>query len=114
MVTKSPKTSIVPVAQLHRFSGLQPRYGHARSDRVDGQSGLFRDEIYQAGLAFNSYWFGQTYMDLAYYFKTKENLDWKNVDPKVWPSLVPPKVIRLSKRNRRVLPKPKSGGGCGA
>ncbi len=40
-------------------------------------------EIYKAALAFNSYWFGQTYMDLAYYFKTKQNLDWDKVDPKV-------------------------------
>ncbi len=39
-------------------------------------------EIYRAVLAFNSYWFSQTYSDLAYYFKVKENTDWKNVDAK--------------------------------
>ena len=33
--------------------------------------GYSETEIYQAGLAFNSYWFGQTYMDLAYYFKPR-------------------------------------------
>ena len=39
-------------------------------------------DIYQAALAFNSYWFSQTYIDLAYYFQTKENTAWADVDPK--------------------------------
>ncbi len=40
------------------------------------------EEIYKAALAFNSYWFPQTYIDLAYYFKTKEKLEWKDIDAK--------------------------------
>lgn len=44
--------------------------------------GFSDEEIYKASLAFNSYWFPQTYIDLAYYFKTKENTDWKNIDAK--------------------------------
>jgi len=44
--------------------------------------GFSEDEIYKASLAFNSYWFPQTYVDLAYYFQTKESMLWKNVDAK--------------------------------
>ncbi|HCR81489.1 MAG: hypothetical protein UY13_C0002G0181 [Candidatus Pacebacteria bacterium GW2011_GWB1_47_8] len=40
------------------------------------------EDIYRAALAFNSYWFSQTYIDLAYYFQTKENTAWADVDPK--------------------------------
>ncbi len=80
--------------------------------------GYSETEIYQAGLAFNSYWFGQTYMDLAYYFKTKENLDWKNVDPKralsaEFSSAQGYQAIK--KQIEGVAPqKPSTGGGCGA
>jgi hypothetical protein len=42
--------------------------------------GFSDEEIYKASLAFNSYWFPQTYIDLAYYFQTKENTLWKDVD----------------------------------
>lgn len=44
--------------------------------------GSSEKEVYQAVLAFNSYWFSQTYTDLAYYFQTKENTAWADVDPK--------------------------------
>jgi hypothetical protein len=40
------------------------------------------DDIYKAALAFNSYWFPQTYVDLAYYFQIKENTAWSEVDAK--------------------------------
>lgn len=39
-------------------------------------------DIYKASLAFNSYWFPQTYADLAYYFEVKQDTKWENVDPK--------------------------------
>lgn len=44
--------------------------------------GSSEQAIYQAVLAFNSYWFSQTYVDLAYYFQTKENIPWSKVDAK--------------------------------
>ncbi len=44
--------------------------------------GADEDQMYKAALAFNSYWFTNTYADLAYYFKTKENKDWSQVDAK--------------------------------
>ncbi len=40
------------------------------------------EEIYRASLAFNAYWFPQTYVDLAYYFQTRENTGWDRVDAK--------------------------------
>lgn len=43
---------------------------------------LSDEEIYEASLAFNSYWFPQTYIDLAYYFKTKEGVAWSDIDAK--------------------------------
>lgn len=44
--------------------------------------GFSENEIYKAALAFNSFWFPDTYVDLAYYFQTKENTVWDKVDPK--------------------------------
>lgn len=44
--------------------------------------GFSDEEIYKASLAFNSYWFQQTYIDLAYYFQSRENLSWDKVEPK--------------------------------
>lgn len=44
--------------------------------------GFSQEEIYQASLAFNSYWFTTTYVDLAYYFQTQEGIMWGDVDPK--------------------------------
>jgi hypothetical protein len=49
---------------------------------IMASQGKTESEMYEAALAFNSYWFAQTYIDLAYYFQTKEGLAWENVDPK--------------------------------
>jgi len=45
--------------------------------------GFSESEIYRAALAFNSYWFEQTYIDLAYYFQKEKNTVWENIDPKL-------------------------------
>lgn len=44
--------------------------------------GAGEEEMYQASLAFNSYWFPTTYVDLAYYFQTQKDESWDKVDPK--------------------------------
>jgi len=44
--------------------------------------GFSEQEMYEASLAFNSYWFPSTYTDLAYYFETTENTSWNKVAPK--------------------------------
>lgn len=40
--------------------------------------GFSKDEIYKTTLAFNSYWFPQTYLDIAYHFK-KNGREFKDV-----------------------------------
>ena len=45
--------------------------------------GFSEQQIYRAALAFNSYWFSSTYVDLAYYFQTEKGLTWDEVDPKL-------------------------------
>ncbi len=42
--------------------------------------GFEEEEIYEAALAFNSYWFTQTYVDLAYYFEKEKGISWADVD----------------------------------
>ncbi|MFZ2202026.1 MAG: hypothetical protein WAV56_01375 [Microgenomates group bacterium] len=79
--------------------------------------GQSESEIYQAALAFNSVWFGQTYMDLAYYFKTKQGLDWDKVDPKtvLGQQYSSAQGYQNIKKEIEGAPQqPKSGGGCGA
>ena len=44
--------------------------------------GYSEEEIYDASLAFNSYWFSTTYIDLAYYFQTEKGISWSEVDAK--------------------------------
>ncbi len=42
--------------------------------------GFSKDEIYKAALAFNTYWFPQTYLNTAYYLK-QEGKDFEKVSP---------------------------------
>ncbi len=81
--------------------------------------GLTEDELYKEALAFNSFWFPNTYIQTALYFKAVEGVDWENVDPKVvmgedfstisgWSKNVAKEVTRLG-----LMPKPQGGVGCG-
>lgn len=45
--------------------------------------GLTTDELYREALAFNSFWFPDTYVKTALYFKAAKNIDWDGVDPKM-------------------------------
>ncbi|MBI4991410.1 hypothetical protein HZB96_04940, partial [Candidatus Gottesmanbacteria bacterium] len=45
--------------------------------------GMPKEEIYKKALVLNSYWFPQTYAELAMYFKAKKGVSWDKVDPKV-------------------------------
>lgn len=79
--------------------------------------GFSEDEIYRASLAFNSYWFPQTYIDLAYYFQTKENVSWQNIDPKrvLSAQFSSAQGYQAVKQQIENIPgAPKSGGSCGA
>lgn len=79
--------------------------------------GFSEAEIYKASLAFNSYWFSQTYIDLAYYFQTKENTTWDKVDPKrvLGAQYSSATGYRSIKENLEPIPgQPLQGAGCGA
>lgn len=81
--------------------------------------GATADEIFEAFKYFNSFWFPQTYLDIATYFKAKEGKDWKKVSgrvvagkdystPQGWQ-----KVRQWLSDNNLIEKAPSSGGGCG-
>ena len=79
--------------------------------------GYSEAEVYQAALAFNSYWFSQTYIDLAYYFQTKENTSWDQVDAKKVFSAEYSSAqgYQVIKKEIGTIPGTESAGGsCGA
>lgn len=79
--------------------------------------GFTEGEIYKAALVFNSYWFPQTYVDLAYYFQTKENTPWQNVDSKraLSAQFSSAQGYQAVKQQIENIPgAPSRGGSCGA
>lgn len=80
-------------------------------------SGLSEDQIYKDLLAFNSFWFPQTYVEMAVYFNQEEGKTWDQVDPKLalskdYSSAQGAQIIRAAVQN---VPGLKSqGGSCGA
>lgn len=80
--------------------------------------GMPENEIYKRALALNSYWFPQTYTELAIFFKSKKNISWKKIDPKevLGESYSSGKgygEISQQLQAEGLLPQVKSGGGCG-
>lgn len=80
--------------------------------------GMSKDEIYKKALVLNSYWFPQTYVELATYFKAKKNIAWNKVDPKVvlganYSSGQGYSVINKELQAEGILPKVQGGGVCG-
>lgn len=83
--------------------------------------GLSDDEIYRTLLAFNSYWFGPSYLETALYFNVVEGRDWSDLDPRV---LLSRRYSTASGWNKNVhlhaskipglLPKAEDDEGCGA
>ncbi len=82
-------------------------------------NGATEQEMYEAGKYFNAFWFPGTYYDLAQYFKTKEGLNFSEIDSKLilsadYSSATGSQNIKkwLSEQGLVEEP-PKSGGGCG-
>src|SRR3990167_8219102 len=44
-------------------------------------AGMPEAEIYKKALVINSYWFPQTYTELAVFFKAKKNINWRDINP---------------------------------
>ena len=52
-------------------------------EKILQNQGLSEKELYEEAMKFNSFWFPEQYTKIAIAFKTFENKDWKDVDPKV-------------------------------
>lgn len=50
--------------------------------QLGAAQGLDEDALYREALAFNSYWFPDTYVATALYLKAIHKVDWRHVDPK--------------------------------
>ena len=84
---------------------------------LDVSKGLSEDQIYQDLLAFNSFWFPQTYVEMAVFFQNEKSTSWENIDAKLalgqeFSSAQGAQKIRAAVQN---VPGLKSqGGSCGA
>ena len=75
-----------------------------------------KDEIYKTVLAFNTYWFPQTYLETAYYFE-KNGKNYENVSPKELLSEKFSSAMRdeaVSKAAQGINWPSEGGGSCGA
>lgn len=78
--------------------------------------GITEKQIYKDLLAFNSYWFPQTYVEIAAYFN-KQGVNWKNVDAKQILSMKYSSSQGANQIKQEVQNVPgfqSGGGGCGA
>lgn len=81
-------------------------------------AGMNKEEIYKKAFYLNSFWFPQTYLDLANYFQVKEKKEWKNLDPKIilgqkYSSGQGYGAVRKEMQEMGILEKTQSGASCG-
>lgn len=89
--------------------------------QLGASQGLGEADLYREALAFNSFWFPDTYIKTALYFKVFKQVDWQDVDPKVVMGF---DYSALSSWRRNVeeplasrsglIPPPEGGANCGA
>ncbi len=80
------------------------------------KNGANEQQMYDVALKVNSFWFPQTYIDLATYFK-EQGQDWDQVDAKTALSAEYSSAQGYQQTRQKIqsLPKPQQGGGgCGA
>ena len=80
--------------------------------------GLSKDKIYKNALVLNSYWFPQTYVEMATFFKSKDGTEWEKIDPKIalsaqYSSGQGYASINKELQTQGLIPKVEGGGGCG-
>ncbi len=89
--------------------------------QLGASQGLAEQDLYAEALAFNSFWFPQTYMQTAIYFKLFEGKEWADLDPKFlmgarysalgpWQAAVGSKLAEIP----GLLPALRDGVSCGA
>lgn len=79
--------------------------------------GLSEEQIYKDLLAFNSFWFPTTYVEMAVYFQKEEDISWDKVDAKLALSSEYSSVQGAQKIKQAVQNVPgleSQGGSCGA
>ena len=80
------------------------------------KNGASEQQMYDVALKVNSFWFPQTYIDLATYFK-EQGKDWNQVDAKtvLGAEYSSSQGYQQTRQKIQSLPKPQQGGGgCGA
>lgn len=80
------------------------------------KNGASEQQMYDVALKVNSFWFPQTYIDLATYFK-EQGKDWNQVDAKtvLGADYSSAQGYQKTRQQIKSLPKPQqAGGGCGA
>ena len=80
------------------------------------KNGANEQQMYNVALKVNSFWFPQTYIDLATYFK-EQGKDWNQVNAKTVLGIEYSSAQGYQQTRQKIksLPKPaSSGGGCGA
>ncbi len=80
--------------------------------------GMPKDEVYRKALVLNSYWFPQTYVELATYFKEIKNTNWDQVDPELalgieYSSGQGYQAINKELAAKGLIPQVSGGGSCG-
>lgn len=80
--------------------------------------GMTKDEIYKKALVLNSYWFPQTYVELATYFQSQKNTPWEKVNPKEvlgneYSSSQGYLAVNKKLQAEDLIPKVGGGGSCG-
>jgi hypothetical protein len=78
-------------------------------------NGVSEKEMYEVALRVNSYWFPQTYIDLATYFE-EQGVSWNEVNPQVvlGSQYSSAQGYQSTKQSIQSLPQPQQGGGgCG-
>jgi len=80
------------------------------------KNGVSEKQMYQLALKVNSFWFPQTYLDLAAYFK-EQGKNWNEVDAKMVLGMEYSSARGYQQIRQQIksIPKPQQGGGgCGA
>ncbi len=91
---------------------------------LGASQGLSRGELYRVALQFNSFWFSQTYIQTALYYKLEKNTDWKNIDPEEimgfnyssgpgWAKNIAQPFKEIVAKNPGLMPQKQRGAGCG-
>lgn len=86
--------------------------------------GLSAKELYKVALQVNSFWFPQTYIETALYYKIAKGVDWKNVNAAEimsydyssgsgWAKNISQPFQEIVQKNPGLLPQQEGGAGCG-